>query len=137
MATRGVFQLKKLSLFYCEHGGSSQAIRDFLASGRLLRWAEERPHLEVQVRVRNGKHPYVKGDYLTSPNENAHQICIKSCQTQNPDIEGVLNQLYNRSGRKAKKFTKPVYTDTPSIQGVWTPSLNLHMTSKFPMKVEK
>jgi large subunit ribosomal protein L43 len=137
MATRGVFQLQKLTLFYCEHGGSSQAVRDFLASGKLIQWAQNRPHLEVQVRVRNGKHPYVKGDYLTSPNRNTHQICMKSNEAGAPDIQQVLNQIYNRSGRKTKKFTKPIYTDTPSIQGVWTPSLNLHLTSKFPMKLEK
>ena len=105
MATRGVFQLQKLTLFYCEHGGSSRAVRDFLASGKLTEWARERPHLNIQVKVRNGKHPYVKGDYLTSPNENTHQICIKSNQAKSPDIEKVLDQLYNRSGRKAKKFT--------------------------------
>ena len=137
MATRGVFQLQKLTLFYCEHGGSSKAVRDFLASGRLVSWATERPHLEIQVRVRNGKHPYVKADYLSSPNDNIHQICVKSNQARSPDMEMVLDQLYNRSGRKTKKFTKPVYTDTPSIQGVWTPSLNLHMTTKFPMEIKE
>ena len=137
MATRGVFQLQKLTLFYCEHGGSSRAVRDFLASGKLIEWARERPHLNIQVKVRNGKHPYVKGDYLTSPNENTHQICIKSNQAKSPDIEKVLDQLYNRSGRKVKKFTKPVYTDTPSIQGVWTPALNLHLAPQFPMQIKE
>ena len=137
MATRGVFQLQKLTLFYCEHGGSSQAVRDFLASGRLIEWARERPHLNIKVKVRNGKHPFVKGEYLTSPNDNIHQICIKSNQAKSPDIEAALDQLYNRSGRKATKFTKPVYTDTPSIQGVWTPALNLHLTPQFPMQIKE
>ncbi|CAJ1935321.1 unnamed protein product [Cylindrotheca closterium] len=136
MATRGVFQLQKLSLFYCEHGGSSKAVRDFLASGKLIDWARERPHLKINVRVRNGKHPFVKADYLTSVNDNIHQICVKSNDAKSPDIEEVLNQLYNRSGRKAKRFTQPVYSQTPSIQGVWTPALDLHLTPKFPMKIQ-
>lgn len=137
MATRGVFQLQKLTLFYCEHGGSSKAVRDFLASGKLIDWAQERPHLKINVRVRNGKHPYVKADYLTSVKDNIHQICVKSNDAKSPDIEEVLNQLYNRSGRKAKKFTKSVYSQTPSIQGVWTPALDLHLTPEFPMKIQK
>lgn len=137
MATRGLFQLQKLTLFYCEHGGSSKAVRDFLASGKLIDWATERPHLKINVRVRNGKHPYVKGDYLTSVNDNIHQICVKSNDAKSPDIEEKLNQLYNRSGRKAKKFTKPVYSQTPSIQGVWTPALDLHLTPKFPMEIKE
>jgi large subunit ribosomal protein L43 len=136
MATRGVFQCQKLTMFYCEHGGSSQTVRDFLASGKLIRWAKERPHLTIQVRVRNGKHPFVKADYLTSK-PHAHQVCLKSNQALSPDIRKVLDQLNNRSGRKITKFTKPVQTQTPSVQGVWTPALNLHLTPEFPMQMKE
>ena len=50
-----------------------------------------------------------------------------------------MNKMYNRSGRKMTKFTKPIYTDTPSIQGVWTPSLDLQNVSSeddgFDLKI--
>lgn len=144
MATRGVVQCQKLTVFYCEHGGSSKALRDFLGSGRMVEWARERPQVSIQIKVRNGKHPFVKADYLTgvhqSPNHSSpagHQICLKSNAVRSPDIEGVLNQLYNRSGRKVTKFTKPIYTQTPSIQGVWTPALNLQLTPKFGMEIKE
>mmetsp|Transcript_12192 Transcript_12192/g.19255 ORF Transcript_12192/g.19255 Transcript_12192/m.19255 type:complete len:137 (+) Transcript_12192:272-682(+) len=136
MATRGVFQLNKLVINYCEHGGSSIAVRDYLASGKLVDWAKERPHLNINVRVRNGKHPYVQAHYESSPDVR-HQICIKSSDVNQPNIPKVLYQLYNRSGRKITKFTKPLYTDTPSVQGVWTPALNLHMTPEFPMEIKE
>jgi large subunit ribosomal protein L43 len=136
MATRGVFQLQKLTVFYCEVGGSSIAIREFLASGKLHEWARDRPHLPIEVRVRNGHHPYAKGDYLNSPSETLHQICIKSNKALIPDIPGVLNKLYNRSGRKIKKLTVPIVTQTPSVQGIWTPNLNLHLTPPFAMHIE-
>ena len=176
MATRGVFQCQKLTLRYCEYGGSSRAVRDYLKSGRLLDWATSRPSVEIKVKVQNGKHPNVTGDYVTQAVSNKsiggnmtgkqskpviHQICLKSkgghghnghngnnntsdnhhdnlitvgnfdkkvnkTNGANP-IEDALNLLYNKSGRKMKKFTKPIYTDTPSIQGVWTPSLDLHL----------
>lgn len=153
MATRGVFQCKRLTLRYCEHGGSSRAVREYLASGRLLEWATERPSVEIKVRVANGKHPNLEASYLTKAVSNktamngiqsrpvSHQVCLKSKGlAQNDEIEAsdadapwkhpveqALDQLFNRSGRKITKFTKPVYTQTPSIQGVWTPSLDLHL----------
>ena len=141
MATRGITQCQKLTLFYCEHGGSSQAVRDFLSSGKLLQWARDRPNVQIKVNVRNGKHPFVKADYLSGViNENkphAHQICLRSNQARTPEVGGILDQLYNRSGRKITKLTKPVYSQTPSVQGVWTPALNLHLTSRFPMQFKE
>lgn len=136
MATRGVFQLQKLTLSYCEHGGSSRVIRDFLSSGNLLDWAKERPHIQIRVKVRNGNHPNIQADYLTNVDESIHQICVKSSKVTTPDIPAVLNQLYNRSGRKITKLTKPIYTDTPSVQGVWTPALNLHLQPEFKMEIK-
>ena len=121
MATRGVFQLKSLTIRYCEHGGSSRTLRQFLADGSLASWAQNYPHLNVQIQVRNGKHPVVFGDYRT--NTTQHQVCVKNYSTA--DIREVLHMLVSRSGRKITKFTKPVLTDTPSIQGVWTPFLDL------------
>mmetsp|Transcript_22764 Transcript_22764/g.42310 ORF Transcript_22764/g.42310 Transcript_22764/m.42310 type:complete len:160 (-) Transcript_22764:65-544(-) len=157
MATRGVFQCKKLTLFYCEHGGSSRAVREYLGSKRLWKWAQDRPSVEIAVKVRNGKHPFVKAEYLTAPLASGkkpdggpvvHQICVKSKQPRNNNgsdgdpyvdmIEETLTKLYNRSGRKLTKFKQPVYTQTPSIQGVWTPSLNLHLqepSTKFDLKI--
>lgn len=153
MATRGVFQCRKLTLRYCEHGGSSRAVREFLASGRLVEWATERPTVDIRVRVANGKHPNLQADYATQAVSNktalngvqskpvVHQVCLKSkgftqrdeieaedeaYQWKHP-VEAALNKLYNKSGRKMTKFTKPIYTQTPSIQGVWTPSLDLHL----------
>mmetsp|Transcript_9929 Transcript_9929/g.20677 ORF Transcript_9929/g.20677 Transcript_9929/m.20677 type:complete len:181 (+) Transcript_9929:94-636(+) len=179
MATRGVFQCKQLTLRYCEHGGSSRAVREYLASGRLLEWATDRPSVQVKVQVRNGKHPNLQAEYVTQgvSNKSAlngiqskpviHQVCLKSKgiseveqhkrkqpphkrddQRQQQPIEAVeqiwknpveeaLDKLYNRSGRKMTKFTKPVYSQTPSIQGVWTPSLDLHREDAFELKIVK
>jgi large subunit ribosomal protein L43 len=130
MATRGIYQLTKLRLVYCEHGGSSATIREYISSGRIVDWAREHPHVDVQVTVRNGKHPYVGADYLTG---HPKQITVKNMPTLN-DIQKVVDQLYNSSGRKVKRLKKPVYTSTPSIQGVWTPMLDLQNT-EFDVKI--
>mmetsp|Transcript_56720 Transcript_56720/g.61448 ORF Transcript_56720/g.61448 Transcript_56720/m.61448 type:complete len:176 (+) Transcript_56720:53-580(+) len=165
MATRGVFQCKKLTLRYCEHGGSSRAVRDYLSSGQLLDWARQRPSVDIKVKVRNGKHPNLRAEYVTQAVSNKsangsnpgsiaskpviHQICLKSKgvttdwdngtrsnnKLGNPIIEEALTKLFNKSGRKMVKFTKPIYTQTPSIQGVWTPELDLY--SLAPDEVNK
>eukprot|EP00536_Pseudo-nitzschia_multiseries_P000240 jgi/Psemu1/178055/e_gw1.3.312.1 len=128
MATRGVFQCQKLTLRYCEHGGSSRAVREYLASGRLVEWATERPSVEIRIQVANGRHPNLMADYATTSVSNKTAMNgVKSRPWWNHPVEAALDQLYNKSGRKMTKFTKPVYTQTPSIQGVWTPSLDLHL----------
>ena len=133
MATRGIFQLRKLTLKYCEVGGSSRGIREYIGDGHLVKWATEHPHVNIEVVRRQNRHPVVHADYLTSPSDTKHQISVKNKEAWE-DVEAVLDQLANRSGRKIKKTTVPVVTDTPSIQGVWTPFLNLHLEPSF--KVE-
>jgi large subunit ribosomal protein L43 len=120
MATRGIFQLQTLKVFYCEHGGSSRSVRDFISSGRIVRWAMDNPQIDVEVKIRNGKHPYVLGEYLTG---NPKQVGIKNEDTKR--IYEVMNLLKNSSGRKIKRLQKPVMTQTPTIQGIWTPGLNI------------
>lgn len=129
MATRGVVQLQKLQIFYCEHGGSSRAVRDFISSGRIINWAETHPQIEVELKVRNGKHPYLKGGYLTGPSK---QVGVKNEPLTR--IYEVMDKLKNSSGRKIKRLQKPVMTQTPSVQGIWTPMLNLQDV-EFDVKI--
>ena len=120
MATRGIFQLQTLKIFYCEYGGSSRAIRDFVSSGRIINWAVENPQIQVELKVRNGKHPFVEGEYASG---QPKQIGIKNEDTKR--IYQVIEMLKNSSGRKMTRLNRPVITQTPSVQGVWTPMLNL------------
>lgn len=129
MATRGIKQLTKLSLTYCEHGGSSRYMREFISSGRIIDFANKNPTLEIDVKIRNGKHPFVKGYYLTGQDK---QIGVKNEGLGR--IEKVLTKLNNSSGRKITKLKKPVVTSTPSVQGVWSPMLAIQ-DKKFDIKI--
>ena len=129
MATRGIYQLRRLRLVYCEHGGSSRTLRDYIASGRIVQWAEKHPHVEVEVSVRNGKHPLIEGEYITG---HPKQVSVRNETTKR--IQNVVDMLYNSSGRKMKKFNRTVVTQTPSIQGVWTPMLALE-NKQFPVTI--
>ena len=63
MATRGVWQLKKLTIRYCEHGGSSRHTRDIVKDSRFLEFVKENPQVEFHTEIKNGRHPIVIGDY--------------------------------------------------------------------------
>ena len=124
MATRGIKQLIQLNIIYCEHGGSSRTIREFISSKRIIEFCNQNPSVNVNVNVRNGHHPYMEGNYRTGKSK---QICIKNEPMKR--IGNVLNMLNNSSGRKISKISKPIITQTPSIQGVWTPMLDIDQQS--------
>ena len=124
MATRGVKQLQKLTLVYCEHGGSSRTLREYVASGRVVDFARANPSVEVEVAVRNGRHPHVAAEYRSGW---AKQVCVKNEGMGR--IGRVMSMLRDSSGRKmAARLGGPVRTQTPSVQGIWTPFLHLGET---------
>jgi len=129
MATRGVKQLLKLRLVYCEHGGSSRSIRDYLSSRKVIDFASVNPSVQVIAQLRNGKHPYVKAEYLTGSDK---QVCIKNETMER--VERVVQMLNDTSGRKITKINGPVRTHKPTIQGVWTPMLDIANT-KFDIEM--
>ena len=135
MATRGVTQLLKLKLFYSDTGGSSRSVRKFIST-QLVDWCHAHPETQVEVIRKNRRHPYIEGEYLTTglKHTNQHQICVKNVDTSQ-EIANVCDMLANRSGRKITKIVAPVLTDTPSIQGVWTPYLNLQHEPNFPVSI--
>ena len=123
MATRGVPQLRKLYIRYCEHGGSSSPIRSYLSSSpHLLNFASAHPHINIIVKPRNGHHPYIEGHYVTGTSK---QICVKNVEEKR--IREVLEMLRNTSGRKIVRLGGlAVRGDGISVQGVWTPMLDLN-----------
>lgn len=134
MATRGVVQLQKLTLKYCEYGGSSRAMREYLSNGKLVEWATQHPETAIEVKVANGHHPLVEGDYISQA--ALHQVSVKNYESWR-DVQEVCQMLCDRSGRKIMKITQPVLTDTPSVQGVWTPFLNLQNSEDFPVTFQE
>uniref|UniRef100_A0A6B2LLD5 Large ribosomal subunit protein mL43 n=1 Tax=Arcella intermedia TaxID=1963864 RepID=A0A6B2LLD5_9EUKA len=65
MSYSGVLALKRITIRYCQHGGSSRGVREFLASKEKKQFEEENPHCEVVVFKQNGKHPLLLGEYIS------------------------------------------------------------------------
>lgn len=64
MCSRGVFQLQKLSLFFCDYGGSSSGVRDLITSNNFKNFMASNPHIQLEVICKRNHHPHVKGTYL-------------------------------------------------------------------------
>mmetsp|Transcript_22206 Transcript_22206/g.46718 ORF Transcript_22206/g.46718 Transcript_22206/m.46718 type:complete len:139 (+) Transcript_22206:346-762(+) len=122
MATRGIQQLQKLYIRYCEHGGSSSTLRTYIQSSpHLIDFATNNPNVKIIVKPRHGHHPYILGEYITGQSK---QICVKNVDQKR--IKKVMEMLRNTSGRKIVRLGgKAVRGDCVSCQGVWTPMLDL------------
>jgi large subunit ribosomal protein L43 len=66
MAVRGVWQLQKLIVCFCDHSGSSAGARDFVH--RLLpQFQKLNPQFELSTHLVRGHHPHLRGLYCTTP----------------------------------------------------------------------
>ena len=64
MCTRGVFQLRKLSLFFCDFGGSSSGVRQALVSNKLKEFMEENEQIDFNFIIKRNHHPFITGAYI-------------------------------------------------------------------------
>ncbi|XP_068664053.1 large ribosomal subunit protein mL43 [Aristolochia californica] len=119
MALRGVWQLQKLVVSYCDWGGSSRGIRAFMAS-YLPSFKENNQHLEVVTELIRGQHPHLMGFYK---NKNQRVICVKNLTPE--DIQLHATRLRNALGRKVVKLKTRHVTEHPSVQGTWTTDLKM------------
>ncbi|KAK0606590.1 hypothetical protein LWI29_001199 [Acer saccharum] len=114
MALRGVWQLQKLVVSYCNWGGSSRGIRAFMES-HLPEFKESNPQLEVVTELIRGQHPHLKGFYR---NRNERVVCVKNMTPE--DVLLHATRLRNALGRKVIKMRTRHVTKHPSVQGTWT-----------------
>ncbi|KAI9156964.1 hypothetical protein LWI28_014778 [Acer negundo] len=112
MALRGVWQLQKLVVSYCNWGGSSRAIRAFMES-HLPEFKESNPQLEVVTELIRGQHPHLKGFYR---NRNERVVCVKNMTPE--DVLLHATRLRNALGRKVIKMRTRHVTKHPSVQGI-------------------
>lgn len=129
---RGVWQLQRLELVYCQFGGSSRGVRALLdetldaPEPRAFRaWKGLHQRIEVELVARNGHHPLVRAHYregrqLRDGRREPKQICVKNAGAG--DVLAVVKRLQREGGGKAKSWNLRQWRpDTQSVQGVWTP----------------
>jgi len=120
MSRNGVTQLKQVTLYFCDWGGSSKGMRTLLDQQAGLFWefAKTSPDVKFVVQLRRGRHPYMKAIYKNG-REHVHD-----CKNMEQDeIARKLHNIKSQWGDKAKKIGAGKLTKNPSVQGLFIPQL--------------
>lgn len=112
---RYVCQLKRVVIKFCKTTGHSKGIREFIEND-LLDFARANPGIVVYVKPRRFRGPCLWAEYL-----NGGEEYIGISKMSRDEIAKWLNYLRTRPGVPEMKYLKMWHTDTPSIQGVWSP----------------
>lgn len=112
-----IFPCKKISIQYCNWGGSSQGIRNFLVSERLNDLAKKYKHIEFEIVKKSG-HPVITGWYTNGRNK---PICVRNLEPN--EIDKKLRLLIDSSGDILRRWTKNdnIRSLNKSVRGIWSP----------------
>ncbi|XP_073997621.1 mitochondrial ribosomal protein L43 [Rhodnius prolixus] len=127
---RYIGQLKRVTIKFCKSNGDSRGVREFIES-ELIDFARNNPGVVVYVKPRRHRGPTLTAEYL---NGNTDYIYCRNFSKE--EVYKWLHLLTTRSGKDIMRYRKLWHTDSPSVQGVWTPytfrdpSLNL---ASFPI----
>lgn len=105
----------RVTLSYCNFGGSSQGMRDFLRQ-RLAKIAKEHPSVEFRVLQKPGSHPVIAGEYLGGKTK---QICVRKWNLD--VVQNKLDVILNSQGNLTKKPQNSVSSQNESVRGIWSP----------------
>lgn len=117
---------KKITLRYCNWGGSSKGMREFVRTGEFAKFAEKYPKVQFELRREPG-HPVVKGDFI---NGRDKVICVRNMEPQK--IKQKLTVLRDSSGERLKYYNKGVESVNESVRGIWSP---FHVDPKYRFKI--
>ncbi|KAJ5599477.1 54S ribosomal protein L51 [Penicillium hetheringtonii] len=98
-----ILQCKRLDFHYCNFGGSSRGMLNFLTKD-LAAFAREHPQIEIRGHYINGL-------------EKA--ICVRNLEPT--EIMKKTMILKEASGEKLKRTKKPVTSLNESVRGIWSP----------------
>ncbi|CAN6647888.1 large ribosomal subunit protein mL43 [Trichomonascus vanleenenianus] len=117
---------KKITLRYCNWGGSSQGMRELLRKD-IRSIAASHPKVEFHLARDPGKHPILKGEYT---NGNTKVICVRNHDKQK--VADKINLLAESSGARLKRYKKAVDSPNESVRGIWSP---FHVDKRYRFRI--
>ncbi len=63
MSNRGVLQLQKIKLAFCDWGGSSNGVRAFFKNEEFYNFVNKNSTISFEFNIRRGRHPFVRAIY--------------------------------------------------------------------------
>lgn len=105
----------RITLQYCNWGGSSLGIRQLLRSGTLNEIASNKPGIYFEIIKRSG-HPQLKFHYS---NDAAKEVDVRNLSES--DVIKKLNEHAQNSGKAPFKWNHRVMSMNESVRGIWSP----------------
>eukprot|EP00834_Sanchytrium_tribonematis_P007338 NODE_649_length_5036_cov_1.140571.p7 type:complete len:140 gc:universal NODE_649_length_5036_cov_1.140571:1242-1661(+) len=99
-------QIQQCEIRYCEHGGSSLTLINFLKK-ELKEMAINHPYVHFKIHPRPCKHPLIIGRYA---NNDVKQVCVK-----NLTIGEIRKQFFNLLNSQSGKSNKIKPSHMPII----------------------
>uniref|UniRef100_A0A0A9XV19 Large ribosomal subunit protein mL43 n=1 Tax=Lygus hesperus TaxID=30085 RepID=A0A0A9XV19_LYGHE len=128
---RYIGQLQRVVIKFCKSHGSSKGVREFVESN-LIDFSRANPGVAVYVKPRRHRSPSITAEFC---NGESGYIDVKNMSRD--EVFKWLNHFTTQSGKKVMRYRKLWHTESPSIQGVWSPhtlrdpELNI---AKFPLE---
>lgn len=111
--------MNRVTFKFGKFGGHSRGLREFIETD-LVNFSRSNPGIAIYLKPRMSTSPVMVAEYL---NGSSHWFSFKAMNKI--EITEWLDFHVTKSGEQVKRYRKPHHTDWPSIQGVWTPFLNL------------
>jgi large subunit ribosomal protein L43 len=118
IGSRYVCQLQRLTIQVCKEFRTSYGTREWIAND-LTAFARQHPYVVVYVQPRRHRPPNLIGEYLSGDRQ---WIPLSNCDRQH--VNWWIQSLLTQQGDPQWRLLKQMHTDSPSIQGIWTPFTN-------------
>lgn len=118
----------KITVQYCNWGGSSQGVRDILTNGKLNSFAKENASIFIEIVKKSG-HPKLIFNYSNSQ-LGTNEVDVKNLKF--PEVLKKLNEYSQRSGNELFKYNHKVMSNNESVRGIWSP---LHEKKGFRHRI--
>lgn len=120
-----ILQCKKITLTYCNWGGSSRGMRELLAN-EVKSIATKYPDVEFVLKKKSG-HPIVQAEYVTGATKT---ICVRNRTPS--EIKEKIQTVHDSRGEPTRKYKYPVKSANESVRGVWSP---FHTPKDYRFKI--
>jgi large subunit ribosomal protein L43 len=104
--------------FVCKEFRTSYGTREWIAND-LTAFARQHPYVVIYVQPRRHRPPNLIGEYLSGDRQ---WIPLSNCDRDH--VNWWIHSLLTQQGDPQWRLLKQMHTDSPSIQGIWTPFTN-------------
>jgi large subunit ribosomal protein L43 len=88
MSSRGILQLQRVKLSFCDWGGSSQGVRKFFKQDDFYNHVNSHPSINFEFHLRRGRHPFITAIYA-----NGWEKDISLRNMSEEEVLGVMKHI--------------------------------------------